>query len=84
MVSAVQCVGEGLKINGWVLPVDAQNPRLFEGPVAGQAFSVVVDAEGEVLSRQLRAETVSLDQHCAGPRAESSGFCAAWRGARAE
>ena len=77
VVGDVQCLGEGVNITGWVLPVDAQNPRVAAGPIAGQAFSIVVDGSGEVRSRQLRGSTVTLDQHCSRPSAESSGFCAA-------
>jgi hypothetical protein len=78
VVGDVQCLGEGVNITGWVLPVDAQNPRVAAGPIAGQAFSIVVDGSGEVRSRQLRGSTVTLDQHCSRPSAESSGFCALW------
>ncbi len=78
VVGDVQCLGEGVNITGWVLPVDAQNPGVAAGPIAGQAFSIVVDGSGEVRSRQLRGSTVTLDRHCSRPSAESSGFCALW------
>jgi hypothetical protein len=80
VVSGIQCLGGGMRVTGWVFPVDAQNPRLTGTPTDGQAFSVVVDGSGEVLSRQLRSEAVSLEQqHCARAGVESSGFCAGWR-----
>ena len=85
VVSGVQCLGQSLRIMGWVFPVDAQNPRLTDTSTDGQAFSLVVDASGEVLSRQLRSEAISIEQHCSrAGGAESNGFCASWRGARSQ
>ena len=84
VVSGTQCLGGGMRVTGWVFPVDAQNPRLTGTPTDGQAFSVVVDGSGEVLSRQLRSEAVSLEQHCARAGVESSGFCAGWRSGRGQ
>ena len=84
VVSGVQCLSQGLRVMGWVFPVDAQNPRLTGTSSDGQAFSLVVDASGEVLSRQLRSEAISIEQHCSRATTETSGFCTSWRSARAQ
>jgi hypothetical protein len=81
-LTGVACAGSTLTLQGYVFELGPRDPALMSGPIKSQRFTLALDNRGNVITRSLREEMISMSTLCAGAVADARArFCAVWRGA---
>ncbi len=79
-LTGVACAGSTLTLQGYAFELGPRDPALMSGPIKSQRFTLALDDRGNVITRSLREEMISMSTLCSGAVAdERARFCAVWR-----
>jgi hypothetical protein len=82
IISDAQCVGDKIKVSGYLLPINADEPALGLSTIPGRAFSSLIGSGLVISDTKISVARMPIGAICSSPAPELAQFCSDWENSR--